>query len=114
MSPSGKSEARDAALRRVSQARRWLIAGAIGLTAVFSAVASQAFPGRSLKATTTTTTGTAAPSTSAPAPPADNTLPDDNQAQVPDQSSSPDSSIPPPASIPQPSDSGAGAVSGGS
>lgn len=113
MSPSGKSEARDAALRRVTHARRWVIAGAIGLTGVFSAVASQAFPGRSLKATTTTT-GAAAPSTSAQAPPADNTLPDDSQAQVPDQGSSPDSSIPPPESIPQPSDSGAGAVSGGS
>jgi hypothetical protein len=110
MSPSGKSAARDAALRRVSRAKRWVIAGAIGLTGVFSAVASQAFPGRSLKATTTTTTAPA-PATSAPAPPDDNSPPD--QSQVPDQSGQ-DSAIPPPQSIPQPSDSGGGAVSGGS
>jgi hypothetical protein len=108
MSPSGKSAARDAALRRVSRAKRWVIAGAIGLTGVFSAVASQAFPGRSLKATTTTTT-TPAPATSAPALPNDNSP----QSQVPDQSGQ-DSAIPPPQSIPQPSDSGGGAVSGGS
>jgi cytoskeletal protein RodZ len=113
MSEFGRSQARDAALRRVASARRWLIAGAIGLTGVFSAVASQAFPGRSLKATTTTT-GAAAPQTSAPVPPVDNSLPsDDSQAQVPQQSS-PDTSIPPPQSIPQPSDSSGGAVSGGS
>jgi len=110
MSSSGKPAARDAALRRVAHARRWLIAGAIGLTGVFSAVASQAFPGRSLKATTTTSSSDPA-AVATPAPSDDNSLPD--QTQVPDQSGQ-DNSIPPPQSIPLPSDSGGGTVSGGS
>lgn len=44
------SNARDVALRRLSRANRWMIAGSVGLTAVFSEVAASAFPGRTAKA----------------------------------------------------------------
>jgi hypothetical protein len=37
---------RDAALRRLSRANRWLIAGSVALTGVFAEVAAQAFPGK--------------------------------------------------------------------
>ena len=37
---------RDAALRRLSQANRWLLAGSAALTAAFTAAAATAFPGR--------------------------------------------------------------------
>lgn len=40
------SNARDTALRRLGRANRWMIAGSVALTAVFSEVAASAFPGR--------------------------------------------------------------------
>lgn len=50
---------RDAALRRLRSANRWLIAGSVTLTGVFAAVAANAFPGKTLKASgATTRTGT--------------------------------------------------------
>ena len=42
---------RDAALRRLARANRWLIAGSVTLTGVLTAVAANAFPGKTLKAT---------------------------------------------------------------
>ncbi|HEX4564192.1 MAG TPA: hypothetical protein VH115_07015 [Solirubrobacteraceae bacterium] len=39
---------RDAALRRLTSANRWLIAGSIALTGILSEVAAQAFPGKKL------------------------------------------------------------------
>lgn len=42
---------RDAALRRLSRANRWLIAGSVTLTGALTAVAANAFPGRTLKTT---------------------------------------------------------------
>jgi hypothetical protein len=43
---------RDAALRRVSRARRWMIIGAGGLSAAFAALVSAVAPGHSLGAKT--------------------------------------------------------------
>lgn len=42
------SNTRDAALRRVSHANRWLIAGSVALTGVLADVAANAFPGKTL------------------------------------------------------------------
>jgi len=39
-------EARDAGLRKLTLMRRWLIAGSVALTGVFTAVAAHAFPGK--------------------------------------------------------------------
>jgi hypothetical protein len=113
MAPERKPAApatRDAALRRVSHARRWLIGGAVALTGVFSAVASQAFPGHTLKKATTTPAA-------APVPAA---TPTPTPAQAPaatggeqDQGSGA-SAIAPPDQAPQPSNGRDGAVSGGS
>jgi hypothetical protein len=38
---------RDSSLRRLSRINRWLIAGSVGLTAIFTDVAAHAFPGKS-------------------------------------------------------------------
>jgi hypothetical protein len=40
---------RDAALRQLSRANRWLIAGSVVLTGVLADVAANAFPGKSVK-----------------------------------------------------------------
>jgi hypothetical protein len=42
------SQTRDAALRRLGRANRWLIAGSVTLTGVLAEVAAQAFPGKSV------------------------------------------------------------------
>jgi hypothetical protein len=42
------SHTRDAALRRISHANRWLIAGSVALTGLLADVAANAFPGRTL------------------------------------------------------------------
>jgi hypothetical protein len=108
MAPERKHAApatRDAALRRVSHARRWLIGGALALTGAFSAVASQAFPGHTLKKATAAPAAAPVPApTSTPAP---------DQSGGDDQSSG-GAPIAPPDQAPLPSDSGGGAVSGGS
>jgi hypothetical protein len=49
MIPSHSSHARDAALRRLVLTKRWLIAGSVTLTGVFTAVAANAFPGKTIK-----------------------------------------------------------------
>lgn len=41
---------RDAALRRLGRLNRWLIAGSVALTGIFTEVAASAFPGRTIKA----------------------------------------------------------------
>ena len=42
------SHTRDAALRRLTSANRWLIAGSVALTGILAEVAAQAFPGKKL------------------------------------------------------------------
>ncbi len=49
-SQGSKSVERDAALGRIARTRRWLIAGAAGLTAAFAALVSAVAPGHSLAA----------------------------------------------------------------
>jgi hypothetical protein len=49
MIPSHSSHARDAALRRLVFTKRWLVAGSVTLTGVFTAVAANAFPGKTIK-----------------------------------------------------------------
>lgn len=51
--PPIHANARDVALARLSRANRWMIAGSVALTAVFSEVAANALPGRGSKAGTT-------------------------------------------------------------
>lgn len=52
--PHRSTNARDAALRRLSSANRWLVAGSVALTGVFAEVAAQAFPGKTVKASSAT------------------------------------------------------------
>jgi hypothetical protein len=47
--------ARDAALRRLSRAKRWLLAGTVALTGVLTAVAANAFPGKSVNGVASST-----------------------------------------------------------
>jgi len=47
--PHRPTNIRDAALRRLSTANRWLVAGSVALTGVFAEVAAQAFPGKTVK-----------------------------------------------------------------
>ncbi len=51
---------RDAALRRISRVRRWVLVAAAGLTAAIAAVVSAAAPGRSLGAKSKAAVRTAA------------------------------------------------------
>src|SRR5437016_13920817 len=44
------TQTRDAGLRRLARANRWLIAGSVALTGVLTEVAAQAFPGKTLHA----------------------------------------------------------------
>ena len=49
------ANARDGALRRLSRATRWLLAGTATLTGVLTVVAASAFPGKSAKSATSGT-----------------------------------------------------------
>ncbi len=51
VNPNHTSRSRDAALRRLSRANRWVIAGSATLTGVLTAVAASAFPGKTLQGT---------------------------------------------------------------
>jgi hypothetical protein len=119
--PADRALARDAALFRITRARRWMLAGAAALTAGLAALASALLPGKSLGAGSHSSVKTAA-ATSAVAPPMPAAA---NAAQLgisaPGQA--PQSLPPPPApqpaapqpAQPQPAPSGGGAVvSGGS
>jgi hypothetical protein len=91
--PRAAVSARDSGLRRIGRFNRWLVAGAIGLTAFFSAVAALVHPGSSGKAAAAVPTTTeAAPATtdttqsSAPAPSAvDPSTSTDNSQPLPPQ-----------------------------
>lgn len=43
---------RDAALRRLGSANRWLVAGSAAITGIFTAIAANAFPGHTVKSGT--------------------------------------------------------------
>lgn len=126
---------RDAALARVSRARRWVIAGAAALTAGLAALMSAVAPGRSLAPKTptgaanasassaTSSGGSAIPRMPALASPSDLGLQSPGQGPSPDQSQPQDSQPqsqpqdtqpqPAPAPVPAAPPSG-GVVSGGS
>jgi hypothetical protein len=53
------THARDSAVRRLSLATRWTIAGSVALTGALSEVAAQAFPGKTLKASGSHSAGAA-------------------------------------------------------
>jgi hypothetical protein len=59
MPTSSSSHSRDVALRRLSRCNRWLLAGSVTLTGVFSALAAQAFPGKTRSAKGVGTSGKA-------------------------------------------------------
>lgn len=46
MGPQHSPQARDDGLRKVALIKRWLIAGSVALTGVFTAVAAHALPGK--------------------------------------------------------------------
>jgi hypothetical protein len=50
------SQTRDAALRRLTSANRWLIAASVALTGILAEVAAQAFPGKRLASASAATT----------------------------------------------------------
>ena len=66
-SPSLAALERDAALLRVSRARRWMIAGAAALSAGFAALVSSIAPGHTLKSKSSSGGTLRAAATSAPA-----------------------------------------------
>src|SRR5271166_5153856 len=41
-------QTRDAGLRKLTRIRRWLIAGTVAMTGVFTAIAANAFPGKTV------------------------------------------------------------------
>jgi hypothetical protein len=49
MTPDNSSQAREAGLRRLKHARRWIAAGSVTLAGVLAAVAANAFPGKTVK-----------------------------------------------------------------
>jgi hypothetical protein len=55
MIPPHSSHLRDAGLRRLVLTKRWLIAGSVTLTGVLTAVAANAFPGKTIKSPSTRT-----------------------------------------------------------
>jgi hypothetical protein len=97
--PSGAVSARDSGLRRIGRFNRWLVGGAVGLTAFFSAVAALAHPGSSR----TGAAAASAPSTATNAPPATDTTQSPAPAASPvDPSTATDNSQPlPPPAAPQ-------------
>jgi hypothetical protein len=53
---AGAAARRDAGLRRISRLTRWLVAGALLLTAALSTIAARTFPGQSNSQSSTTST----------------------------------------------------------
>jgi hypothetical protein len=119
--------ARDAALRRISRTRRWMLAGAAALTAGLAALASALLPGKSFGAGTThhaqataSTSSSATPPLPAPADGAQLGLTASGQA--PQSAPAPSAPAPQPqapapqSAAPAPAASGGGGavVSGGS
>jgi outer membrane biosynthesis protein TonB len=85
------ADARDAALRRLSRANRWLVAGSVALTGVFAEVAASAFPGKTVK--TTGAGGSSKPAKSHVSKAA--AKPIQPPAQAPKARTTPDPSAPP-------------------
>ncbi|HTC58508.1 MAG TPA: hypothetical protein VK691_00135 [Solirubrobacteraceae bacterium] len=99
--PHRPTNARDAALRRLSTANRWLVAGSVAFTGIFAEVAAQAFPGKTLKASSTTRSPTHDTHKSSSSTTSKSLQP---PAQAPEASSTPEPTAPhetpPPESAP--------------
>ena len=68
MTSSPHVSARDAALRKLTHINHWLIAGSLTLTGALSAVAVKAYPGETLKTTSSTAATEKAKTSSSQAP----------------------------------------------
>jgi hypothetical protein len=104
------TRSRDAALRRLRNANRWLIAASVAATGVLTEVAAQAFPGRTIKtsaATRAVRSGSAGGSAARGKP-----TPLRPPAQAPESSASSESSNPSESSAPNESSPPAGEASG--
>jgi collagen type VII alpha len=91
--PSGAQRARDAALGRLSRARRWVFAGAAALTAGFAGLVAAVAPGRTVHSTTT------------PAPTTGRASSAKNPGQLPPRASPSQLGLQGPAQAPTPSGS---------
>src|SRR5271165_3088325 len=83
---------RDAGLRKIARVRRWLVGGSVALTGVLTAIAANAFPGKTGQSREGHATGTASKETAASSASAS------NSAESTEGSSS---SLSPPAQAPQ-------------
>ncbi len=92
---------RDAGLRRVSRLTRWLLAGALTLTAAFSAIAARTLPGQGTSSTSTSQSGQTSSSDSSP-------------SSGSDQGDDSAGTLQSPASTPSASSGSGGVTSGGS
>lgn len=57
MAPGNPLQAREAGLRRLLLAKRWVLAGSVALTGLLAGIAANAFPGKTIKAAASTTAG---------------------------------------------------------
>jgi hypothetical protein len=95
---------RDAGLRRVSRLTRWLLAGALTLTAAFSAIAARTLPGQSTSSTSTSQSGQTSQTSSS----------DSNSSSGSDQGDDGAGTLQSPASTPSASSGSGSVTSGGS
>jgi cell pole-organizing protein PopZ len=86
MVPKGSSQLREAGLRKLVLARRWVVAASVTLTGVLTAIAAHAFPGKTIKPSSAHTATESSPST---------------RQQQSTESSQSSSSLKPPAEAPQ-------------
>jgi len=120
MSP--QAHIRDAALRRLRSANRWLIAGSVALTGVFAELAANAFPGHSqAKASTSAragaagrSTGTTTTSRSTPLRPPTQAPQGTTATEASEGTSTPETHESAPAATPEPTHEETPVVSGGS
>jgi hypothetical protein len=57
MAPGNPLHAREAGLRRLLLAKRWILAGSVTFTGLLAGLAANAFPGKTIKAAASTTAG---------------------------------------------------------
>ena len=87
MAPKDSTQLRETGLRKLVLARRWLVAASVTLTGVFTAIAAQAFPGKTIRPSSAQSATEASPSTS--------------QQQSTESSESSSNSVTPPEQAPQ-------------
>jgi hypothetical protein len=85
-------DARDAALKRLSRANRWLIAGSVLLTGALSDVAANAFAGKTIKSSNAGKRGTGSSSSGSSTTPSKPLSPPAQAPQASEPNPSPESS----------------------